>query len=95
MVRHHKLHPVLWLNAILASPLFIIAINIGFTVMVYMRLDEGKIDVTMSWFTMVMDQIIISGGWIIYRQQQKAWKEHRSQMNRMEKKLDHDAQHKI
>lgn len=79
------LHPMLWLNRILASPVFIIAVNIVFVVMIWRQLDEGKVDLVMSWFTMGMDQLIIAAGWIVLRKQNRHAQEMTRALGRIEK----------
>lgn len=62
-----RVHPILLANAVLAHPAFIIALNVGFAVV--LRLKLFGIDATdfgMSWVTMFMDQVIIAAGWIGY-----------------------------
>lgn len=73
-----RMHPILWLNSIFASPYFIIGVNIIVMACfifahfsVNKETDHEKIDLGISWWTMGMDQVIISAGWLIYKKQRK------------------------
>lgn len=95
-----KKHPILWLNSIFASPLFIVAVNlIVFTCFIVAHFslnkaaDGERIDLGISWFTMGMDQIIISAGWLIYCKQQKDTKEIKKALGIKQKKGRKNAAH--
>jgi hypothetical protein len=77
--KFRKVHPVLWLNSILAHPIFIISVNAlitAFFIKAHFSPDKAvageHIDLGMSWWTMVMDQVIISAGWLITKRQSLA-----------------------
>lgn len=58
-------HPILLANAILASPVFILGLNISFALAVRFHIGIDLTDLGMSWATMFMDQVIIAAGWIL------------------------------
>lgn len=82
-------HPILWLNKFLADFWFIIAINLIVTSALLLHIGGDRIDIAMSWFTMAMDQVIISAGWVIYINNNKFMQDERARLKRIEKLLEH------
>lgn len=88
VIKRQKIHPALWLNRIIASPIFIICVNAIFVGMVIKHVPEEKLDLTMSWATMLMDQLIISAGWVVLMQQIKHRKEDRTLLLRIARQVE-------
>lgn len=88
VIKRSKIHPALWLNRIIASPIFIVCVNAVFVGMVIEHIPEEKLDLTMSWATMLMDQLIISAGWVVLRQQNKNRKDDRALILRMARQIE-------
>lgn len=79
---------MLWLNKFLADAWFIIGINLIVVATLLLGVQENKLDVAMSWFTMAMDQVIISAGWVIYVRNNKRMDEERARLKKIERLLE-------
>lgn len=88
MVKREKLHPLLCAYRVLANLWFIGGVNLIIAVMIWERISEEKVDLTMSWATMAMDQIIIAAGWVLVTIGVKHRKEDRALLCRIEKRLE-------
>lgn len=88
MTRRERLHPLLLAYKIVANLWFIAAVNIGVTIMILRKVSEERVDLTMSWATMAMDQVIIAAGWVLVTIGIKHRREDRAQWARIERKLD-------
>jgi hypothetical protein len=88
MVKRERLHPLLVAYRVLANIWFILTVNLGMAVMIIRRVSEEKVDLTMSWATMAMDQVIIAAGWVLVTIGVKHRREDRAQLARIERKLD-------
>lgn len=85
MTRREKLHPLLLAYRTLANLWFIGAVNLGVTLMIIRRVSEEKVDLTMSWATMAMDQVIIAAGWVLVTIGVKHRREDKAQWSRIER----------
>lgn len=80
-------HPILLVNRVIADVRFIVALNAVFLGMFLWHVPEEKFDISMSWATMVMDQIIISAGWIMAVKQQKHSQQTAASLRAIERRL--------
>lgn len=83
-----RLHPALHLNRLLASPIFIVAINAAFLAMLLSNMPSEKFDITMSWTTMIMDQVMILVSWVVLVKTIKHTKQLMAQLRRIEDKIN-------